>query len=99
MKWFNRWFAKKCRQAWEEAEPQDKVPAIRGGTALNTSNENEWGNGLNIRLYKANGGRIVSFNVYDQKTDRHKQNTYIITDEQDFTHELAKIITMESLRH
>jgi hypothetical protein len=44
------------------------------------------------------GGRIVSFNHYDRKTDRSNKTVYIITDEQDFERELSKIITLESMR-
>jgi hypothetical protein len=54
--------------------------------------------GLNMQLHKAIGGRIVSFNHYDRKTDRSYRKVYIITDEQDFEQELSKIITMESMR-
>ena len=54
--------------------------------------------GLSIQLFKAIGGRIVVFNNYNEKTDRHVRTTYIITDEQEFEKELGKIITLESLR-
>lgn len=54
--------------------------------------------GLNMQLHKAVGGRIVSFNHYDRKNDRNYRKVYIITDEQDFERELAKVITMESMR-
>jgi hypothetical protein len=49
-------------------------------------------------LHKAIGGRIVSFNHYDRKSDRSHRKVYIITDEQDFERELSKIITLESMR-
>ncbi len=54
--------------------------------------------GLNMQVHKAIGGRIVSFNHYDRKTDRNYRKVYIITDEQDFERELAKTITLESMR-
>jgi len=54
--------------------------------------------GLNMQLHKAIGGRIVSFNHYDRKSDRSHRKVYIITDEQDFERELSKIITLESMR-
>jgi len=54
--------------------------------------------GLNMQVHKAIGGRIVSFNHYDRKTDRSYRKVYIIHDELDFEHELGKIITMEAMR-
>lgn len=54
--------------------------------------------GLSMQLHKAIGGRIVSFNHYDRKSDRSYRKVYIITDEQDFERELSKIITLESMR-
>ena len=54
--------------------------------------------GLNMQVHKAIGGRIVSFNHYDRKTDRSYRKVYIIHDELDFERELGKIITMEAMR-
>ena len=54
--------------------------------------------GLNIQVHKAIGGKIVSFNHYDRKTDRSFRKVYVIQDELDFERELGKIITMESMR-
>ena len=53
---------------------------------------------LSIQLYKAIGGKIVSFRTYDRKSDRNNTTVYIITDEQDFERELGKMITMESMK-
>lgn len=54
--------------------------------------------GLNMQVYKAVGGKIVSFNSYDNRTDRNHRTVYIVTDEQDFERELGKMITMESMK-
>lgn len=101
MKWFKRWFANKCREAWEEArQDSEMVPpknASRGLVAIGGRNFDTDG-GLSVQLFKAIGGRIVVFNNYHEKTDRHVRTTYIITDEQDFERELSKIITLESMR-
>ena len=99
MKWFKRWFANKCREAWEEARQDSEIPVSksRGLVAIGGRNFDADG-GLSIQLFKAIGGRIVVFNNYNEKTDRHVRTTYIITDEQEFEKELGKIITLESLR-
>ena len=54
--------------------------------------------GLRIAVKKVIGGHLVTFRVYDHKTDRSDQRTYIITDDQEFERELGKCITLESMR-
>ena len=53
---------------------------------------------IHFTVYTANGGRVIETRRYDRKTDRHSNNLYVITGEQDFGREIDKIITMESLR-
>jgi hypothetical protein len=99
MKWFKRWFANMCREAWESARYSDEPQlAISKNATVRARDDYEGDSGLNMRVFKAIGGRIVSFSHYDRKTDRDYKSVYIITDEQDFERELGKIITMESMR-
>jgi hypothetical protein len=53
---------------------------------------------IKFEIYNANGGRVVQTRRYDVHKDRHIENLYIITGEQDFGREIDKIITMEALR-
>ena len=101
MKWFNKWFANKCRQAWEDAhnlpdESKVAVPVAKMGRGISTSINDD--DGLNIQVRAAIGGKIVSFRHYDQKTDRNYWKTYIIPEDLDFERELGKMITLESMR-
>lgn len=77
-------------------EPEQDIPATISSVRRRDDFESD--NGLNMQVFKAIGGRIVSFNHYDRKTDRSNKTVYIITDEQDFERELGKIITLESMR-
>lgn len=54
--------------------------------------------GIRFQVYKANGGMVVETSMYDRHKDRHHNSLHIITDEQDLGKEIAKIITMESLK-
>jgi hypothetical protein len=99
MKWFKRWFSNMCREAWESARYGDDPPLVMSKNAtVRARDDFEGDSGLNMRVFKAIGGRIVSFSHYDRRTDRESKSVYIITDEQDFERELGKIITMESMR-
>lgn len=53
---------------------------------------------IQFTVYTANGGRVIETRRYDRKTDRHANNLYVVTSDQDFGREIDKIITLESLR-
>ena len=97
MKWFDEWFARKWRQAWEN---RDDVALVGGKPAklLAVAEDESWEDGLRISIKKMIGGSVVSFRTYDRRTDRSESRHYIITDEQDFNTELGKVITMERMR-
>lgn len=100
MKFIWRYVWRKMKEIGNEPEdnyPEESKLSI-GRSTVRTRDDYEGDSGLNMRVFKANGGRIVSFNHYDRKTDRETKSVYIITDEQDFERELGKIITMESMR-
>jgi hypothetical protein len=53
---------------------------------------------LNFKVFSAVGGKIVEFRQYDRQKDRNYNQTYIITNDQDFGERIAKIATMEILK-
>ena len=102
MKWFDRWFIRKSKWAWEnkhlirdEYESEGKI--VSNTMAVETD-PHDFNDGLRIAVKKVIGGSVVTFKTYDRKIDRSTDRTYIITSEQDFNTELGKIITMESMR-
>ena len=102
MKWFDRWFYKKAKWAWENKDEMEQdilVPRRnRGAAMLQVEETVDWGDGLRINLKKVIGGYVVSFRSYDRQRDTSDEKHYIITDEQDFERELGKIITLESMK-
>ena len=99
MKWFKRWFANMCKQAWEEARNEADVPiASTKAGRLIASRDQDWHDNLNINVTNANGGKIVTFRRYDHKNDRSDNKVYVIPDAHDFNVELTKLITLESMR-
>jgi len=99
MKWFDRWFARKWRWAWENRDQLEEVAQVSPKPARLVAAEDEsWEDGLRITIKKMIGGSVVSFRIYDRARDRSDNRHYIITDDQDFNTELGKIITMESMR-
>jgi hypothetical protein len=103
MKWFDRWFVRKCKWAWEnkhfiDASKEGMLSSGRVPTELVDDDPHSLNDGLRVSIKKVIGGSLVTFRHYDRKSDRHEHKTYIITSDQDFNLELGKIITMESLR-
>jgi hypothetical protein len=97
MKWFNKWFANMCRQAWEDARDRpDEITSTKPSRLI--AREHDWHENLNISVTTANGGKIVTFKRYDHKHDRNDNRIYVIPDDHDFNDELGKLITMESMR-
>ena len=107
MKWFDRWFYYRCKQAWEMKDHYESssqsIGILERNIKMNTlsaveSDPHELNDGLRINVKRVIGGSIVTFRHYERKVDRESQRTYIITDEQDFEKELGKMITLESMR-
>jgi spore maturation protein CgeB len=100
MKFIWRYVLEKIKDISNEPyEDRPDVPhSLNKITSVRARDDFEGDSGLNMRVFKAIGGRIVSFSHYDRKTDRDYKSVYIITDEQNFERELGKIITMESMK-
>jgi hypothetical protein len=103
MKWFDRWFYRKAKWAWDnrdeiEADVPHSITKAGRANQLIAVEDESWGDGLRINIKKMIGGYVVSFRCYDRVRDRSDERHYIITDTQDFERELGKIITLESMK-
>lgn len=98
MKFIWRYVFRKLRDIGNEPEPYDSNRATLSGAKVSMSPDSDWGDGLNIQVHSAHGGRIVTFRKYDRKSDRNNNNVYIIPDDHDFERELGKLITLEAMR-
>jgi len=94
MNFFRKWFAKQCKQAWEDANKiEQDVPQ-----KLSTVSRSMDSNGMNFTVYRASGGHVIETRKYDRKRDTNDHNLHIITDDKDLGEEIGKIITFENLR-
>jgi len=99
-----RWFLKKLIEGaeWEKRQNQERdsmqsVNRLSNSLTVERSIEQP-DRALHFTVYVANGGRVVETRRYDKKTDRSSNGLYVITSDQDFGHEIDKIITMEALK-
>ena len=54
--------------------------------------------GMNFTLYSANGGYVMEYVAYDDRTDERNTALHIIPSDQDLGQGIAHIITFEMLR-
>ena len=66
--------------------------------AIDSEGPNIQSQGFRLNVYSASGGTIVETTKYDRQKDDHKHSLHVVTDDKELGEELAKIITMESLR-
>jgi hypothetical protein len=104
MKWFDRWFANKCRWAWEQArEPSPDFSNFKisttasPGIPYNRSNSLNSA-GLELTIYGADGGTILEFRQYDVNRDRCNYSLHVISSSDNFEERIAQAITMEMLK-
>ena len=97
MKFVWRYIWRKMRDIGNEPDVSPGIVGAKYAT-VSRADDSDWGDGLNIKVHSAHGGRIVTFHRYDRQKDRSNNNVYIIPDDQDFERELGKLITLEAMR-
>jgi uncharacterized protein YhfF len=108
MKWFDNWFLKKARWAWNAPQEADEgnnlvmtgnKKAHRGLIAKTHHDTTELeSRGVTFTLYTANGGHVVELRNYDDKTDRFKNSLHVVPHEKDLGEAINHIITYEALK-
>jgi len=99
MKWFDKWFAKKVKWAWDNhnqinslVKTYDDSGAIKSSQLRNSHPSKDY---VDFKLWFAdNGGYIVEFSKYDRIKDRCNNQIYIIPDGlETLGAELTEIVT------
>jgi len=101
MNWFKRIIVKWVREDWDKtSREQDCYPSTKLSRGLNTVSTRDVGSDptLQFKIYNAIGGKVVEFSRYDQKSDRHYHDIYIIGRDEDFGDKIAKIAMLETLK-
>ncbi len=107
MKWFDRWFYRQAKKAWENKEKyeQDEYVSIKemrmntlAGAQMVERGRPEGENRISFELSTAVGGRILNVRRYDDRKDRHDNQTYVIPNGEDVGERVAKIINLEMFK-
>ena len=102
MKWFDKWFTEKCKQAWNgvsnsETESWEDTKRINSKSSPRVKQFNNH-DGMNFTIHNANGGHILEYSSYDSKTDQYENRLHVIQSDTDLGQGIAHIITFEMLR-
>ena len=96
MKFFDRWFAKQSKKAWEAERINneriyvtDSVKPISGRLVADNRIDAV---GINMKLHVANGGYIIEFQRWDNAKDRHFNELHVINDSQNLGERLSEVI-------
>jgi hypothetical protein len=97
MNWFNRWVNKKIRDSMNQPNVYSNDAKVSIGIDR-LDRETFDRPALNFKMHRAESGWIMEVRRYDSRTDRNSTALHIINDEDDLGDNIAKIITMETLR-
>ena len=113
MKWFDNWFAKKCKQVWDEADPNNDTEMYakeanirrprgpRTGLAIasTASERNELhSKSTSFNLYNANGGYVIELRRFDSNRDEWSTSLHIVPNGEELGQSIDHIITLEALK-
>lgn len=106
MKWFDRWLYTKVRDMWDNREKyennqwlrENHKMAIGMATAQIERGRAEGEGRITFELSNAVGGKILNVRHYDERKDRHDQQTYVIPTGEDIGERVAKIINLEMFK-
>ena len=77
---------------------ESKNHSTRRGVAFVSRGSHLDSRGMNFTIHMANGGYILEYSSYNDKTDRHDNTLHIINSDQDLGQGIAHVITLEMLR-
>jgi hypothetical protein len=111
MKWFDRWVYTKVRDMWDNKHRYEELLAERdykdriaqkmntiGSAQMVERGRAEGEDRISFELSSAVGGRILNVRRYDDRKDRHDQQTYVIPNGEDIGARVAKILNLELIK-
>ena len=106
MKLFDRWLYSKVRDMWDNRHKYEETNTgwlqentkMAIGQAMVERGRAEGEDRITFELSTAVGGRILNVRRYDDRKDRHDQQTYVIPNGEDVGARVAKILNLELIK-
>ena len=93
MNWFKRMIVRWVRDDWENVGRNGIAEPMHDTLTRDRYSDER----ITVRLEKAIGGHIVTVSKYNGKIDRHRENTYLIRDEDNLEESLTGVFISEKL--
>ena len=105
MKWFDKWFYKQAKKAWENKDQYEEeyinkasIKMATGSLVAAERGRAEGENRITFELTSAVGGKILNVRQYNDRKDTHETQTYVIPNGEDVGERVAKIINLEMFK-
>lgn len=105
MKWLDRWLYGKVRDMWDNRHKYETDRDYKEARGLNMVGAQAIERGspegqerISFELSTAVGGRILNVRRYDDRKDRHDNQTYVIPNGEDVGARVAKILNLELIK-
>lgn len=107
MKIFDQWLYGKVRDMWDNKHKYERKDYTEtpkglnmaiGQTAMIDRGAPEGQDRISFELTSAVGGRILNVRRYDDRKDRHDNQTYVIPSGEDVGARVAKILNLELIK-
>ena len=93
MNWFKRMVVRWVRDDWENSRGLSEVEPMRDTITRDRHSDER----ITLRLEKAIGGHIVTVSKYNGKIDRHRENTYLVRDDDNLEEALTAVFIQEKI--
>jgi hypothetical protein len=93
MNWFKRMIVRWVRDDWENSQSLSEVESSRDYVTRERHSDER----ITLRLEKAIGGHIVTVSKYNGKVDRHRENTYLVRDDDNLEEALTAVFIQEKI--
>jgi hypothetical protein len=93
MKFIYKWLREKLRQVDREDQPGAMIKESK----LGRESFHNPRNSLNFYVYYASGGMIIETRIFNPKKDEWENQLHIVTEKDDLSEMLSRIITVQML--
>jgi hypothetical protein len=100
MKWLDTWLFNRLKNGANKEEEQKIASgkALMNAGSILEKNRPEGENRISFELSSAVGGKILNVRHYNDRIDRHENQTYVIPNGEDIGERVSKIINLEMFK-
>lgn len=106
MKWFDKWFMKMSRKAWNNSRGTSQSDGLVNSTRSSSYSGLRGGQPISFTIFKANGGFVIQYysedhnNAYNSNvaTGNHEPKLLIVNNGEELGKAIDQLILVEALK-